>query len=750
LLKFKKITAMKRIICILSLLFPVLLHAQSPKRIFGIVTNEKEELLVGVTVRWDGTALGAITDTLGRFWLPHQDKEAKLVVQYVGYTPAEVQVFPHEDSLWIEVSGVAALQEVTISEKGFDTRISTLETRNVERIQRNELRKAPCCNLSESFQTNGAADVTYSNALTGVKEIQMLGLRGIYSQFMVENRPTMGGIATPFAFEYVPGTWLDGIQLAKGASTVKNGYTGISGQINAEIVKPHLDKPVFVNGFTSTEGRGEVNVHLNKKGKGPVSHGLLAHGSFVENRWDMNRDNFFDSPNRRQLNGLYRMFYESGDWCGQVNVQALTDRRQGGQMRPIEGVAGLFAVDQQNDRVEVWGKLGKEGLSGKHYNQLGNIVGASWHRANSTFGKNRYQAEQKSFYWQSLYQTIIGTTDHQITVAPSVQYDQIAEQVNDSDLGRTEFVPGTMLEYTYSRPNLEMEIPDLVVVLGSRVDWNSRFGWFFTPRMSAKYNFSTESVVRVSAGRGFRSPNLVAENISLLASNRPLHFAADIGYEDGWNYGVNFTQNVKIGGRSGSFNLDLYRTDFTRQVLVDVDQSPTAVFFYNAAGQSFSNSLLATLQYNPVPGLDVKLAYKWNDVRATFSDGELRTLPLVAKHRGLITLDYTTPDKKWMFNTNIQIVGPQRLPDNSAIPHEYIHDFPENTPTYGLWSAQITRSWKNVEIYIGGENLTAFQQHAAIIAVSDPNSPYFNGSQLWAPIMGTVGYLGVRFSPSGL
>lgn len=741
---------MKRIIWILSLIFPLLLNAQAPKRIFGIVTNEKEELLVGATVRWDGTQLGAITDTLGRFWLPHQDKEAKLIVQYVGYTPAEVQVLPHEDSLWIEVSGVTALHEVTISEKGFDTRISTLETRNVERIQRNELRKAPCCNLSESFQTNGAADVTFSNALTGVKEIQMLGLRGIYGQFMVENRPTMGGIATPFAFEYIPGTWLDGIQLAKGASTVKNGYTGITGQINAELVKPHLDKPVFVNGFTSTEGRGEVNVHLNKKGKGPVSHGLLAHGSFVENRWDMNRDNFFDAPSRQQLNALYRTFYESGDWCGQINVQALTDRRQGGQMRPIEGIAGLFAVDQQNDRVEVWGKVGKEGLFSKPYNQIGNMASASWHRANSSFGSNRYTAEQKSLYWQSLYQTIIGTTDHQITVAPSVQYDRIAEKVNDSDLSRTEFVPGTMLEYTYSRPNLEMEIPDLVVVLGTRVDWNSRFGWFFTPRLSAKYNFSTESVVRISAGRGFRSPNLVAENISLLASNRPLHFAADLGYEDGWNYGVNFTQNFKALGRSGSFNLDLYRTDFTRQVLVDVDQSPTDVFFYNAAGQSFSNSLLATLQYNPVPGLDVKLAYKWNDVRATFSDGALRTLPLVAKHRGLITLDYTTPDKKWMFNTNIQIVGPQRLPDNSTIPHEYIHDFPETTPTYGLWSAQITRSWKNVEIYVGGENLTAFQQHAAIIAVSDPTSPYFNGSQIWAPIMGAVGYLGIRFSPSGL
>lgn len=751
------------ILLIVLFLSPLFLSAQQPtasKTVYGIVTNEKEELLIGATVQWADTKQGAITDTLGRFWLPRRDREAVLLIKYVGYDPAQVSVLPQEDSLWVEVRGVVTLQEVTVAAHGFDNRVSTIETRNVESIQRNELRKAPCCNLSESFETNGAADVSYANALTGVKEIQMLGLRGIYSQFMVENRPTMGGIATPFAFEYIPGTWLDGIQLAKGASTVKNGFAGIAGQINADIVKPHSDKPLFVNLFTSTEGRGELNLHLNKKGKGRVSNGLLLHGSFVENEWDMNNDNFYDAPNRHQLNGLYRVFYEGPKACGQFNVQALTDRRQSGQIRPIEGISGLFSVDQKNDRVEVWGKMGYEGLGGKPYQQIGNMLSAAWHRTEAVYGRNTYDAVQRSLYWQTLYQTIIGTTDHTFVVAPSLQYDDIDEQVvqHDAgkeirfshDLGRTEIVPGTMLEYTYSRPNLEMEIPDFVLVLGARADWNSRFGWLLTPRMSAKYNFTTESVVRISAGRGHRSSNLVAENISVLASNDTLHFANDLGLEQAWNYGVNFTQNFKIARRDGSFSIDLYRTDFDRQVLVDVDQSPTNVFFYNVAGRSFSNSLLATLQYNPLPGLEVKVAYKWNDVRATFSDGQLKTLPLVAKHRGLVTLDYTTPNKKWMFNTNVQIVGPQRLPDNSKVPHEYMHDFPEVSPVFAVWNAQITRSWKKFEIYIGGENLNSYQQHHAIMAANEPWSPYFNGAQIWAPMMGRVAYLGVRVSPSGL
>lgn len=738
---------MKKILALFSgLLFSTpFLFSQTPATLSGLVTNERDELLVGASIYWSDTKTGTMTDTAGRFTLPARKTEATLIVQYPGYAPTSVQVLPEETSIWIEVQGVAQLSTVTISGHGFGNAVSTLDPRNVESIGRHELRKAPCCNLSESFETNGTVDVAYPNALTGVKEIQMLGLRGLYSQFMLENRPALGGIAAPFAFELVPGTWLSGIQLAKGASTVKNGPGGISGQINAELVKPAMDKPVFVNAFGSSEGRGELNLHLNKKGK--INNGLLLHGSFVENRWDQNGDNFYDSPNRHQLNGLYRAFYESPKWCAQFNLQALTDRRQSGQIDALDGSPAFFAIDQQNDRVEAWGKLGREGLFGKPYNQIGNILSATWHETDALYGPNHYAATQRSLYWQSLYQTIIGTTDHQLVIAPSLQYDDVQEKVNDSALDRKEALPGTMVEYTYSRPNLEMGIPDLVLVLGMRGDWNSRYReWWLTPRGSLKYNFSQNSVVRLSAGRGYRSPYLVAENISLLASNRALVFGTNLGAEEAWNYGVNYTQNFKVARRQASFSVDLYRTDFMRQIIVDVEQDLTEVSFYNLDGKSFANSALASLQYNPLPGFDVKLAYKWQDTRATYADGRLRTLPYVARYRGLITLDYTTPKKHWAFNTRLQIVGPQRLPEQEGLPEEYAHHQRSESPAYAILNAQITRSWKRLEVYAGGENLTGYRQHEVIVAANDPGSVYFDGSRVWAPMMGAVGYVGLRWS----
>jgi outer membrane receptor for ferrienterochelin and colicins len=732
----------------LLLFFPIFMFAQTPV-VKGIVTNEREELLIGASVFWKDTKQGMVTDTNGRFELPAREKPAILIVNYAGSSATEVPVAPEENNLWIEVVG-AQLQAVDVTAKGFDTHISTLDPRNVESIGSKELRKAPCCNLSESFQTTGAIDVTYPNALTGVKEIQLLGLRGVYSQFLVENRPTMTGIAAPFAFEYIPGSWLSGIVLAKGASTVKNGNSGVSGQVNVDLQKPYLDKPFFINGFSSSEGRGELNLHLNNKGKKYISNGLYLHGSVVENNWDLNHDRFKDAANRRQVNALYRTMYEGPSGCAQLNVQALSDRRQSGQLRLWPGQEERFGIDQQNDRLEAWGKFGKEKLLGRRFLEWGNMASASWHRTNSQFGKNNYQAEQQSVFVQTLLQNIISTTDHKIVVAPSLQYDDIREQVNDTKLDRRETVAGLMGEYTYSRSSLRIEVPRFVMVLGARMDWNSRFGWQFTPRMSTKYNFTEDRILRISAGRGFRSPHLAAENISFLASNRPFDLspARTAGPEEAWNYGVNYAENFKVAGRAASASVDLYRTDFVRQIFVDAEQEQIRIV--STEGRSFSNSLLFNFQYNLFKGFDVKFAYKWNNVRGTFSDGQVKQMPFVARQRGLVSLDYTTPQKKWSFNTYVQIIGPQRLPDLSWTPEALTEDFPAVSPTFPLLNAQATRHWRKVEIYVGCENITGFQQHHAVVSERDPWSPYFNGAQVWAPMMRQVVYAGVRYVPGGL
>jgi outer membrane receptor for ferrienterochelin and colicins len=718
--------------------------------VFGLVTNDRSEIIPGALVFWkNDPKIGTTTDLEGHFLLKKiDDKPAKLVIRFVGYDATEVEILPNEDSVWVEIKGITNIREVVVTTSQSGSYVSTIDTRSVEHITSRELKKAPCCNLSESFETTGSVDVTYSNAVTGTKEIQMLGLRGLYSQLLVESRPTLGGIAQPYAMEFIPGTWLSGVAISKGASTVMNGFGGITGSINVDLEKPEAGPRFFANAFGSQEGRGELNLHFNKKlKKEGWSTGLLTHVDRTKTTWDHNHDTFLDGPNKQQLNGLGRIFYESEPICFQLNVQALSDRRDGGQLslhHPTGQNPWLF--DQKIDRVEAWGKLGFKKF--KHeYNQLGNMFGVSMHKMTGNFGQNLYAGEQKSLYFQTIYATILGNTNHKINVAAHLQGDNFKEKLNFESFNRTEIVPGAEAEYTFANPNLKMGIADWTIVAGARIDFHNNFGTLFTPRLNVKYNFTENMVARISAGRGFRSPNVIAENIGFLASNRSFSGISDLKIEEAWNFGLNFTRNFKLGGRDGSMSFDAFHTNFVHQVVVDAESDFSKIQVYNLTGKSFSTSLLATFSQKIVRGLDIKLIAKMNDVQTTYENRGCQTVPLVAKWRGLVTADYETKSKKWMFNTRVGFVGKQRLPTNSNTPAIYLQNFGKKSPNYALWSGQITRRFKkDVEIYLGGENLNDFIQHSAIISANDSSLPYFNASQLWAPTMGRTIYGGVRWT----
>jgi len=317
---------MKAILINLILLLNVTAFSQNI--LTGLVTNEKDEPLIFATVNWENTSVAATTDLEGNFEIERPDTAANIVVSFVGYSPVTVRVEPSEESVWVEVAGVVALTEVEVKARQSGNFTSTLSIQNLESITSQELRKAPCCNLGESFETNASVDVAYPDAITGAHEIQMLGLRGVYTQLLIEKRPALYGLAAPFALDYIPGTWLSGIQISKGAGTVQTGYGGMAGAINSELVKPREDKKFFINLFGSHAGRGEANVHLNRKLNKNWSVGTLLHGSVFKNEIDHNDDGFLSMPQKEVGTGMFRIFYTGNDpFEGQLNVQVLKERR---------------------------------------------------------------------------------------------------------------------------------------------------------------------------------------------------------------------------------------------------------------------------------------------------------------------------------------------------------------------------------------------------------------------------------------
>jgi outer membrane receptor for ferrienterochelin and colicins len=730
-----------KIISSIILLFTFFtLDAQNIK---GIVKDEKGQPIVGAHVYWMDKSAETLTNENGQFDLARKTKEAMIHVDFVGYEMVMLTVKNEQTDVVIEMRDPKLLKSFEITGRKGDNVVSALDPRNVERISSNELRKAPCCNLSESFETNGTVDIQYADAITGAKEIQMLGLRGIYTQLMVENRPDFYGLAMPYALEYLPGTWLKGIDINKGVGSVKNGFQSITGQINTQLVEPAEDAPVFINLFGESTKRMEANVHLNKVLTPSFAHQILLHGSTFQNKLDHDEDSFIDMPLKQQLNGMYRAFYAGKTIESQFQLQALTEERQSGQRSTHHPVSNPFLINVKNNRVSAGLKLGYIGFD-KPYKGLGSQWTATHHDVNALYGRNKYWGTQRSFLGNVIYSTIINTTDNKLTLGSSFQYDNYQEFLNDKNLSRKEAVAGAYGEYVYNRPNLK-GYNDITFIAGLRGDYHNKYGFVATPRVNFKYNFNEGDVVRLTAGRGWRVANPIAENVAFLATNRQIIVADNLKPEDAWNFGFNAVKTVKIwGNREARLSFDAYRTQFTNQIIADIESDYNKAQFYNLDGKSYANTLLTMLTVEILKGLDIKLVYKLNDVKATYKT-KLEEVPLVARHRGLVTLDYRTPNKKWMFNATTQLVGQQRLADRSYVPIALGHRHNDYSDVYSLTNFSINRFFKGIEVYGGVENLFDYTQHAPIIAWQEPNSEYFDATQVYAPMMGRRIYAGLRF-----
>lgn len=711
--------------------------------------NQKMVPLLGATAYWSGTTVGTLTDSSGRFSLPVTDQTNRLVISYIGYKTDTVQVSDPARELTIRLQSANTLQEVMV--QGTSSQIDRLNPLQTEILTTRTLAKAACCNLSESFETNASVSVQYADAVTGAKQIQFLGLGGQYVQTNVENIPTIRGLASTFGLNYIPGTWITSIDVGKGAGSVMNGYESMTGQMNIELQKPDARERLLLNGYVNSFGRIEGNVNWSQAVNKKWSVGVLGHGSTLQNRIDQNGDGFLDLPLYTQLNGINRWKYSSDQFMAQFGVKALYEDRLGGQTGFSENQRGsnqVYGFGNTTKRIEFFSKTAKL-YPDKPYKGLGLILNAVKHDQNSYFGLTPYDGRQQTLYGNLIYQSIIGTTSHAFKAGLSYLLDDYRERYRDTVMTRTESVPGAFVEYTYTY------LEKLTLVLGGRFDYHNLFGPQATPRFHLRYGLNDHLALRLSAGRGFRVPNPLAENYGLLVSSRTVVFKERLQPEISWNYGLSLTNDFLLGGKKATFILDYHRTDFQNQLIVDLER-PHALYFYNLnrsrGARSFANSAQAELNYVPIKRLEIKLAYRLFDVRQTMGGpfGEERLLPkmMISRNRVLVNAGYALPFDKWKFDATVQWNGPRRIP---YLTEGYVYTGYQATPVamspgFINLNAQVTHSFRTWAVYVGGENLTGFRQVNPIVGATNPFGPDFDaGSQVWGPVTGQMVYLGARY-----
>ena len=783
-------TKMSRYILTLLLSFlPYLcLHAH----VWGVVLDDKGFPLVGANVYWAGTTIGVATDLDGQFKLEPIKETNRLVTSFMGFHNDTTEVVRHAELTIVLVSDLE-LEEVDIVERKMAvlrSRVSALQT---ETITGEALCMAACCNLSESFETSASVDVAYSDAATGAKQIRLLGLSGTYVQMLTENTPNIRGLAQAFGMEYIPGPWMEAIQVSKGTSSVLNGYEAIAGQINVEYLKPQTQDPISLNAMISTETHAEVNATGGWDINDVVSTGILFHAQNMSLELDHNHDGFLDMPKNTNINLLNRWYIKTDDYTGQFLVRGLYDRRQGGQTKDALAVS-LFASTPYHIDLNTWRVDGfmKNGYVFNHDlgTSIGVIASASYHNQQNTYGLRQWNAAQTNAYLNAIFQTSFDDSasdpwdnhQHKLSAGVSFNYDGYNEELLlpsnlsslTSNLNRWEVTPGVFAEYTYTYKD------KLTLLAGIREDYSTRYGFFTTPRMNVRYAPFEWWTLRGSVGLGYRTPNAIADNAAFLSSNREFSQflptdeltvlgTMNLAQERSMNTGVSTVFYIPMGKRELQLSGEYYYTKFLDGVIADMDRSLHGITLYNMhdvdGAQYFSHNWQVEANMEILRGWTMTAAFRYTDVKQTTFDSELgayvlRDKPLQNKFKGVITTSYQTPLKTWQFDLTAQFNGPGRMPDKFQYDEgskQYYTDRngQVNHTWYPQLLGQVTKFFRTWSVYLGAENMTNFTQDNPIVGSTvehnghhlvDPSSATYDASMIWAPIHGWKLYLGFRWS----
>ncbi len=713
-----------------------------------IQENNETYPLEGVNIFWLDSSVGTVSDQEGKFTIAPIPATNQLVIKYLGFKTDTLQTVQGKKIFhFMKEDTGEQLAEIELTQRRKAAQKSYLTAQNIMQVNSAELLKAACCNLSESFETNPSIDVNFSDALTGTKQIRMLGLSSPYLLITEENIPSVRGASQIYGLTYTPGTWIESIQITKGAGSVTNGFESIAGQINTELQKPFLDAPLFVNLFSSINGRQEANAHWNTKLSDRWNTGLYLHGNQRTLVTDQNNDGFLDFPLTKQINLLNRWQYTNAEkgWVSFLSLRYLEDQKQTGAaaFKPQidRGLTHHWGSEIDTQRFDASVKLGYV-FPLLTYQSFGFQAAFNRHDQKAYFGLRQYNIDHQSFFSNLLFNSIIGNTKSKFKTGINLAWDQYIEVVDGLNYQRTDRVLGAFFEYTYD------SLDKWNIVAGMRLDRHNHLGTFITPRLHLRYTPWERAALRFSMGQGRKAANIFAENQTLFATNRAIDLRQNGGSiyglrpEKALNYGGSMQQGFSLFGQQGELSLDYYITNFQDQVVVDWETA-RYIRFYNLEGKSFAKSFQLGMDYAPFKNVSTRFAYKNYQVKTTYIGG-LKQRPLQPEHRFFANADYNnvTPEGKgWRADLTYHFVGEQRLPSNPR------DGFDFSASGYGLWNAQLTRVFSpKFEVYLGGENLTNQRQSNPVIGIDQPFGRNFDASLVYAPVFGRMIYAGLRFN----
>ena len=746
----------------------------------GVVRDAENQPLVGASVYWAGTTIGASTDAQGAFLLHRVKGYDKLVASYLGFVNDTLDVKNGVDKVAFALrSEGVALEGVVVEGNLSGNFVKRDGIVKGEMISFAGLCKMACCNLAESFENSASVTVGYSDAISGARQIKMLGLAGTYTQILDENRPIMRGLSAPYGLSYTPGMWLNSIQVSKGVASVTAGHEAITGQINLEHRKPTDDERLFVNLYLDDELRPEANIStafpVTKDKK--LSSVILLHGSMDTDarKMDHNHDGFRDLPKSDQINVANKWLY-AADNGTQVRWgwKFVQENRLGGMLdyKNTRTMREAMEKDWDDKKMPLYGShIRNRNANG--YFKVGMPVGPAVYdpdeqdemRSNlafvadfdhfsedAYFGLNDYTGNQNSLALNLMYNhyfsfrssLIVGVQGHLdyyreklLNPTPWIA----ANSVRNYDFDRNEREAGAYAEYTYA-------IKDkFSIVAGLRGDYNHYYDRFFlTPRGHLKWNITPSTTLRASGGLGYRSTNVITDNIGVLATGRAITFLDNESGKFDFRKFDRMEKALTVGGSltqtfglvnpgDATLSFDYFRTQFYNSVVADQEMYADRIVFYDTDGRSYTDTYQIDFSWSPVERLDIFATFRYTDSEMTIrrADGGTARVerPLVSQYKTLLNIQYATKFRRWVFDATAQLNGPARIPTQTGDLDDSYY-----SPRYPMFFAQVSRKVGKFDIYAGCENIADYRQKDPILNAQDPYDYKFNSMNDGGPLMG--------------
>ena len=773
---------MKKITFILLAIFTCIVSV-SAQNVTGKVFDAQGKPLPGASVYWADTSVGVATDLEGKFSLYRVKGNDALVATFLGYTNDTIRVEQKMREVEFRLSEGVVVDAVVV-EGGLGNYIRQDGLLKSENISFAGLCKMACCNLAESFENSASVTVGFSDAISGARQIKMLGLAGTYTQILDENRTIMRGLSAPYGLSYTPGMWLSSIQVSKGISSVTAGHEAITGQINLEHRKPTDEERFFLNLFLDSHLKPEFNISsampVTKDKR--LSTVILAHGAYGTMNHDGNKDGFRDTPLARTGSVANRWLYQ-GENGEQVRwgVKYLYDHRIGGQMSYKtamhkdsyfdNGVSWrenwrnnkIYGSEVENQEAGAYFKIGMpvgEAVYDKESNEelrsnIAIVVDYDFFNESSYFGADKeYFGRQHMTTANAMYahyftprSSLISGVSASSRWVKERLFDWVggATPTNLLTPNRNESEVGAYTEYTF---NLKDK---LSVVAGIRYDYAFYFKkHLITPRAHIKWNITPTTVLRGSVGLGHRPTDIITDNIGVLATGRAVKVEMDSRrrMEKALTAGGSLSQSFSTFAPNDlTISVDYFYTRLFNTVIVDQERDAENIYIYDMGGMSRTHTAQIDITWTPIQRFDIFATFRYTDSRYTINHNGVPMLverPLVGRYKALINLQYATNMRKWVFDVTAQLNGPARIPTqtgNMADSH-----LSNGGKPYPMLFAQVSRRIKRWEIYLGCENIIGFKQKEPIIMADDPYSTAFNSSLVWGPLTGQKVYVGVRFN----